>query len=112
MNEQKRFRILTPDGLLSPESYLISAVQPPNIKSGCLLVVDQQSGRRITVHESRIFPAEAAAATALDPAAMSVCLKCGRVEGVVEDQVTCPHHDDAACGLMAHSREDSSTPIS
>ena len=111
MTEQKRFRILTPDGLLSPDTYLISAEQPSNIKSGCLLAVDQQSGRRITVHESRIFPAEAADAPPFDPAAMSVCLKCGRVEGVVEDQVTCPHHGDAACGLVAPSRQDSSTPI-
>ena len=106
MTEQKRFQILSPDGLLSPERYLISAVQPPNIKSGCLLAVDQLSGRRITVHESRIFPAKADDAPAFDPAAMSVCLKCGRVEGVVEDQVTCPHHGDAACGLVTHYRED------
>lgn len=106
MTEQKRFRILSPDGLLSPESYLISAVQPPNIKSGCLLAVDQLSGRRITVHESRIFPAEASDASPVDSAAISVCLECGRVEGVVEDQITCPHNGDAACGLLASSRDD------
>jgi hypothetical protein len=99
MRPQKKYRILTPDGALSDDAYILAPHQPFTIKADCVLAVDEYTGDEITVHETRLFPDhdERLAPAAERP--MSVCLKCGRVEGVVEDQVSCPYREDS-CGMV------------
>jgi hypothetical protein len=99
MITQKRYRVLTPDGMLSIDSYILSPEQPPTIKEGCVLLVDDRNGAKLTVHETRLFPEESGPAPAPKPS-KSVCLRCGKVQGVVEDQVTCPFHEETPCGLV------------
>jgi hypothetical protein len=103
MANQRQFRILTPDGLLSLDTYVLAAEQPRTIKAGCLLVVDARSGRAITVHDTRLFPVDAVDSAMGVGLSKRACLKCGRVEGVIEDQVPCPEHDGGPCGLVERS---------
>ena len=101
---QRRFRILSPDGLLSGDIFVLPEEQPRTIKAGCVLVVQERTGRPLTVHDTRLFPAEAAESVAVVGEPKSVCLKCGRVKGVVEDQVTCPEHEGASCSMLEPSK--------
>ncbi len=98
MTSQGRFRILTPDGLVSLDLFLLATRQPTGLKAGCVLVVNQESGGLLTVHRSRLIPALSGATA--DGQQKSVCLKCGRVEGVVEEQIRCPFHHGVPCGLI------------
>ena len=101
MAEVHRFRILTPDGTLSRETFAIAPEQPETVKADCLLVVDETTGQRLTIHETRLFPAELHGAPVPRAVARSVCLECGRVSGVVEDEVACPNHQDGTpCELV------------
>jgi len=104
MTDVKQFRILTPDGRLSHDTFDVPVEQPSKIKADCVLVVHVGSGRRVTVHSTRLFPADAVGAHPLGRQ-LDVCPTCGRVEGVVEDQITCPYHGEAPCGLVEHFRE-------
>ena len=97
MANQKQFRILTPDGLLSSDTFVVPAEQPRTIKAGCVLVVHQQSGYMLTVHQTRLFPT---VPTAVATKPKSACLKCGRVAGVIGDRVTCPEHGNTACWMV------------
>jgi hypothetical protein len=112
MVANRRFRILTPDGLLSPDTFLLPAEQPHTISEGCVLVIDERSGILLTVHQTRLFPAETAPFLPVVDKANSPCLRCGRVRGVVEDQVACPEHGGAACGMVEPSKglEDATRP--
>jgi hypothetical protein len=105
MTSQRRFRILTPDGTLSRDTFALPAEQPRTIKADCVLVIDQRSGRALTVHGTRLFPVEAAPAPAVAIEEKHVCLKCGKVQGVVEDQVSCLSRDGSPCGLLESSKE-------
>jgi hypothetical protein len=111
MADPKRYRILTPDGLLSYDTFVVSAEQPRTIRAGCVLVAHQRTGRLLTVHETRLFPAEAHAPAAVARKPKSACLKCGRVKGVIEDMVTCPHHGDAACPMIEPSATHANAPL-
>ena len=102
MANQKQFRILTPDGLLSSDTFVVPAEQPRTIKAGCVLVVHQQSGYVLTVHQTRLFPVDLAAVVKKP---RNACLKCGRVAGVIEDRVTCPEHGNAACWMVEPSEK-------
>jgi len=105
MTGQRRFRILTPDGLLSSDTFVLPAEQPRNIQAGCVVVVHERSGTMLTVHDSRLFPAGAAASLPMAQQPKSVCLKCGRVAGVVGgDEVTCPTHGSSSCGMLRPSQ--------
>lgn len=99
MTDEKQFRILTPDGRLSHDTFVVPVEQPRKIKTGCLLVLHEGSGRRVTVHTTRLFPADAVSSLPFGRQ-LDVCPTCGRVEGVVEDQITCPYHGDSPCGLV------------
>jgi hypothetical protein len=90
MAAKNHFRILSPDGSLSRDTFVIAPEQPESIMADCLLVIDEMTGRRMTVHETRLFPAECSSSPELATAPQSRCLACGRVVGVVEDEVTCP----------------------
>ncbi len=105
MPNQRRFRILTPDGLLSHDTFVLPANQPRDIPAGCVRVMHEQSGTMLTVHDSRLFPAGATEAAPFVKKPMSACLKCGRVTGVMEDQVTCPDHGSGTCGMLSAPQE-------
>jgi VanZ family protein len=97
------FRIVLLEGALTDDVFLVPAEQPAKIKMGCVLAINQRDGSLQTVHGSRLVPSEAeqlpqAAAVA------SVCLKCGKVAGVVEDAVTCPYENDGPCKVLEERR--------
>jgi len=101
MAELQLFRILTPNGALSDDTFAVAPRQPENVKADCLLVVDEATGERLTVHATRLFPVEVRRAAAPAATLQSVCLECGRVSGVVEEEVHCPHHEDGIfCDLL------------
>ena len=104
MAGQRHFHILTPDGLLSSDTFVLPAEQPRNIKAGCVVVIHERSGTMLTVHDSRLFPAGAAAPSPMAQQPKSACLKCGRVAGVVGDEVTCPSHGGGPCGMLHPSQ--------
>jgi hypothetical protein len=92
------YRILSPDGSLSDDTFVTAPDQPETIKDDCLLVIDEMTEQRLTVHGTRLFPAECPTPSPINPESRSRCLDCGRVSGVVEDAVVCPlHQDEAAC---------------
>ena len=111
MPTQRRFRILTPDGLLSRDTFVLPVEQPRTIMAGCVLVVHEGSGRLLTVHDTRLFPAEAAESIAVVGAPKSVCLTCGRVEGVIQEQVVCPNHDGGSCCLVESNGARTPAPL-
>ena len=100
MPGQRRFRILTPDGFLSHDTFVLPANQPRNIPVGCVRVVHEQSGTMLTVHDSRLFPAGTTESALLVQKPMTVCLKCGHVTGVAGDEVSCPTSSDGTCGML------------
>jgi hypothetical protein len=100
MNDNKRFRIVMPGGLPSSDTFFAANPQPGRIRAGCLLMTHEPSGRQITVHASRLLPAEA-----VGQDSHRVCLTCGKVEGVVEDEVVCLQEGGDACALVAPATE-------
>ncbi|MGO8691411.1 MAG: hypothetical protein ACLQLG_17445 [Thermoguttaceae bacterium] len=100
MTAEMLYRIQTPEGLVSYDVFTLARPQPAGMRIGCVLVIDQNNGNRMTVHKTRLIPAAIPTDAGADDQQKSICLKCGRVEGVVEDQVQCPHHHDADCGLI------------
>ena len=73
-------------------------------KAGCLVVINERDGAVVTVHRDRLVPVETVGPPILYHESRTACLKCGRVEGVVEDHVTCPFHGDIPCGLLEARR--------
>ena len=97
MTDQKRFRIVMPGGLTSLDTFVVADRQPDRIRAGCLLMTHARSGRQITIHVSRLTPIDIDAA---GQSVRGVCPECGKVEGVVEDEVVCPYECGTACGLL------------
>ena len=97
MTSQRRFRISTPEGMLSGDTFVLPPRQPPNLKAGCTMLIHERSGTLLTVRDTRLFPAEAAGAIPLADVPKSACLK---IQGEIEDQVSCPDHDGGQCGMM------------
>jgi hypothetical protein len=106
MTSPRRYRVLGPDGQLSRDIFLVSPEQPSLIRPECLLMVHQRSGMMFTIHNTRLFPADAAD-TGPFSQRVEACLRCGRVNGVAEDQVTCPYHGDGPCDLLDRSPQQS-----
>jgi hypothetical protein len=94
------YRIRTPEGLITYDLFTLARPQPAGMRTGCVLVIDQNNGSRMTVHKTRLIRAAMPDSAGAGEQPKSVCLKCGRVEGVVEEQVQCPHQHDALCGLI------------
>jgi hypothetical protein len=99
MTEKAHFRILTPEGVIPPDTFVVADEQPKNILADCLLVVHQASGRQLTVHRTRLIPVDDQAVASMKHN-HSVCMKCGKVEGIVLDKVPCPNHFGTHCGLV------------
>ena len=87
MTDQKQYRILTPDGRLSHDTFVVASEQPATIQEGYVLVVNDRDGEQLTIHRDRLF------LTANVGEPKKACPTCGHVLGVVEDQVLCPYDD-------------------
>ncbi len=93
------FRILTPGGTLSQDRFVLPARQPQGLPADCVAVMHEQTGATLVVHDTRLFPADAARTMPVLGEPRSVCHKCGRVMGVAEDHVGCPEHEGTECGI-------------
>jgi hypothetical protein len=100
MKNHPRYRIVTPDGRLTRDTFLIADQQPPTLDEDCLLLIDESDGRQVAVHETRMFPPEAAGHPPFDDPAAWVCKECGKVDGVEGDAVRCPYGSNRPCGLV------------
>ena len=99
MTCQRRFRILTPEGMLSGDTFVLPPRQPPNLKAGCTMLIHERSGTLLTVRDTRLFPAEAAGVIPVADVPKSACLK---IQGEIED-LSPPAHPfsspSATCSL-------------
>jgi hypothetical protein len=105
MTGKARFHILTLEGMIPPDTFIVAEEQPKAIMAGCLLLVHEASGRLLTVHRSRLIPADEPTLVSLKHN-HSACTKCGKVEGVVLDNVNCPNHFGIHCGLLEVKPKD------
>ncbi len=94
MVDDKSYRMLTPDGRLSHDTFVLASEQPDVVRDGCVLVVNNRDGTRLTAHRDRLFSITRMG----EP--KKACLRCGKVSGVVEDQVQCPYDEGSLCDLM------------
>jgi hypothetical protein len=94
MADQKQYRILTPDGRLSHDAFVVASEQPTVTPTGCVLVISDRDGAQLTVHRDRLF------ATAAAGERKRACLRCGRVLGIPQDQVQCPYDEGNPCELL------------
>jgi hypothetical protein len=94
MDDQKHYRILTPEGRLSHETFVVAVQQPETLQEGCVLVVNDVDGAQLTTHRDRLF------ATVEVGEHKKACLRCGKVLGVVEDEVQCPYDEGSSCDLL------------
>lgn len=94
MGDQKYYRILSPEGRLSHETFAVAAHQPETLQEGCVLVVNDVDGTQLTTHRDRLFSTVDAAER------KKACLRCGKVLGVVEDEVQCPYDEGSPCDLL------------
>ena len=109
MNPQEQFLVLAREGVLSRDIFIIVPEQPAKVKAGCRVVIDQRDGCRITVHQSRRVRIDATPEAVRPQKIVSACMNCGRVEGVVRDEVVCPYHGGGPCRLL-EARPDESLP--
>ena len=101
MTAQRHFRILTPEGKLSADTFVLPPEQPRNIKAGCTLLIHQRSGTRVTVRDARLFPAEAAVKIPMADVPISACLRYDRLQGVIEVQLSCRDPGGNLRGMVA-----------
>jgi len=57
MTGQRCFRILTPDGLLTRDTFVLPPTQPLHLPDGCVVLVHERSGLPLTVRDTRLFSA-------------------------------------------------------
>jgi hypothetical protein len=100
MISQRRFRILTPEHGFSIDTFVLPPKQPCNIKAGCTAVIHERSGMLVTVHDTRLFPAEAAKVLPVGDEPKSACSKCDSVQGVIEVQLSRPHRGGNLRGIL------------
>jgi hypothetical protein len=105
MASPQLFQILTPNGL-SRDTFVVPLDQPSAIRTDCVLVIHAHDGKTFTVHRSRLIPV---GSMVVAKRRRSACLKCGRVAGVVQDEVTCPEHGGVACGMVVPARSTPTT---
>ncbi len=104
MTGQRRFRILTPEGKLSGDTFVLPPEQPRNIKAGCTLLIHERSGTRVTMCDARLFPAEAAVEIPIADAAISACLTYDRLQGVIQVRLSCRDRGGNLRGSVAPAK--------
>jgi hypothetical protein len=109
MAGDQQFRILMPDGMLSREVFALAPQQPRSILAGCVLVVHEPTGKMLTLHETRLFPVKPANTVTVIGESKRVCVKCGKVQGVVQDQVACPNDGGGPCGILEPASQNTRT---
>jgi hypothetical protein len=102
---QTIFRIITTGGSLSQDTFVIAAQQPANVKSDCLMLINQRDRSRRTVHATRLLPAFA---TGHGHGPHKACRKCGHVEGVLDEPLPCPHRGHPPCVSLGEPRSTKS----
>jgi hypothetical protein len=100
MNAQMSFHIVTAAGLLSRDTFVVAREQPANLKTDCLLVVNQRDRSLRAVHATRLGPV-ASSRPSPRRCTKIACRTCGHVEGVAEERLSCPYHGHSPCGLQA-----------
>ncbi len=105
MPEQQRFRVLTPEGKVTFDTFLLADKKPKTFRTGCVLLINEETGRPITVHQTRLLPVSSASSQTRDHKLKTVCYKCMRVEGIEQDEVTCPYHGGKGCDLLKNTQE-------
>jgi hypothetical protein len=100
VSTRPRFRILTLEGLLSYDVFVMAEEQPVNLMPGHVLIFNENTYAPLTVSQQRLVPLGTAGYTVAGPHAPRIaCHKCGKVEGVQDDGVHCPYHHGIECGL-------------
>jgi len=95
-----QFRVLTPDNLVSEDIFVLADRQPHRLRPGCVLLVNEADGSLLIAHQTRLVAVKSPDARHSAGQARSVCLSCGKVEGVAEDEVLCPYDGDEPCRLI------------
>ena len=72
MADKRLYRVLTPDGQLSHDSFVLASEQPDVIQNGCVLVVNERDGTQLTIHRDRLF------SIAKVGERKQACLRCGQ----------------------------------
>ena len=99
-SERPRFRILTLEGLLSYDVFVLAEQQPLNLTPGHVLIFNENTYAPLTVSQQRLVPLGTPGYTVVGPHAPRIaCHKCGKVEGVRDDGVHCPVHHGVECGM-------------
>jgi hypothetical protein len=99
VTEKARYYILTAEGAIPPDVFVLADEQPKTIIEGCVLLVHEASGKQLSVHRTRIIPINDPTVASLKHQ-HSVCPTCGKVAGIVLDKVTCPYQGGSDCGLL------------
>jgi hypothetical protein len=107
MSCQRLFRVLTPEGTLSDDTFVLPPEQPRNLKRGCTLVIHQRSGTLLAVRDTRLFPAEAVASFPELDAPKTVRLNYDRAKRVIELRLSCPDLEGGAHRTV----ETNETPV-
>jgi hypothetical protein len=100
MTPKETFRLLTRENLATYDTFLLANDVPEDFDPDLAVVIHELSGRRMTVHRTRLLPAAHVDPSRLDHGRHSPCPTCGRVEGIVEEEVRCPYDDRGTCGMM------------
>lgn len=96
----EQYRLLTRENLVTYDTFVLADDAPDDLDPDLALVVHELTGRRMTVHRTRLLPAGTVDPARLDHARHSPCPTCGRVEGIVEEEVRCPYDHEGPCGLL------------
>lgn len=99
MTCRRRYRILMPEGKLSGDTFVLPPEQPRNLKPGCTMLIHERSGTFLTVHDTRLLPAEAAGAIPVADTPKSACSKYDRVQGLIKVRLSCPDGDGFLRGM-------------
>jgi hypothetical protein len=99
--QRSRFRILTLEGLLTYDVFVLAEQQPLNLMPGHVLIFNENTYAPLTVSQQRLVPLGAEGYKVAGPHAPRIaCHKCGKVEGVHDDGVHCPYHHGIQCGIV------------
>ena len=101
MKNHQRYRIVTPDGRLSRDTFVIADQQPATLPGR--LSAAYRRIRRTAGCGSRHAPVSAGGGgpcRRLTTRPACVCKECGKVDGMEGDGVKCPYGGSPRCGLV------------
>ena len=103
MYNVQRFRIVTVEGLLSHDTFVIAAEHAAPAKTGCLVVINERNGAgdRASRPPGAFGARGSADSLSREPDGLP---EMRARQGVVQDHVSCPYHGDIPCGLLEAQR--------